>query len=63
MRQQRGKGGERRVKKGIDVREWIRDFVMSSEDVDRTGGSYLAHILKLGTPTIYGSVRMGNGGM
>lgn len=45
---------------GVDTR-LFREF--ESEDVDPAGSSYLAHILKLGTSTIYGSVHAGNGGV
>lgn len=39
----------------------LREF--ESEDVDLAGSSYLAHILKLETSTIYGSVRTDNAGV
>jgi len=44
----------------VDTR-LLREF--KSEDVDLAGNSYLAHILKLGTSTIYGSVRADNDGV
>lgn len=45
---------------GVDTR-LLPEF--ESEDVDLAGSSYLAHILKLGTSTIYSSVRADNGGV
>lgn len=45
---------------GVDTR-LLRKF--ESEDVDLASSSYLAHILKLGTSAIYGSVRADNGGV
>lgn len=45
---------------GVDTR-LLREF--ESEDVDLAGSSYLAHILKLGTSTIYSLVRADNSGV
>lgn len=45
----------------VDTRLFCK---FGSEDVGPlAGGSYLAHILKLETSTIYGEVRAGNSGM
>lgn len=55
-----GGSGDGNSMYGVDTR-LLRKF--ESEDVDLAGSSYLAHILKLRTSTIYGSVRAGNGGV
>lgn len=50
-----------KAENGIDVRSGYATFrEFESGGVDPAGNSYLAHILKLETWTIYGMVRVGN---